>query len=336
MKEAQSLNLRQQFGGGNRWRSLLVMFGILGGLLVLFYFRIRDEVPVKYQPLVLAAVAALFLFFYFQQNRSRKKPAKPPRFEITSQGVTVINGEIRVEQRWSGFAQCLESPNLFVLLDQAKRYLLVFPKRAFPDAAAVDWFRAQANQPVSVAASTADVPFSPVASPPANGVVLNFSHGYRDYLSRTVMSWRTRGIFALVYGTMIFTWAYQTWHPSPTAVVSPTNVFLIITGIFTLMLVFLTLFIAWQSWRTDAKYLSPRQVVLTDECLFGTGKDCDSRLPWTTYKYYLENTRCFLVWNSRGQAWDMFPKRAFSSAADIERCRELLQRHLKKSRWFFI
>jgi hypothetical protein len=59
MREAQSLHLRRALGGGSRWLTWLVLFGILAALLTLLYFRIRTEVAPKYQPWFLAGAAAL-------------------------------------------------------------------------------------------------------------------------------------------------------------------------------------------------------------------------------------------------------------------------------------
>lgn len=335
MKEAQSLQLRQQFGGGKRWRSLLALFGMLGGLLVLAYFRIRHEVAPKHQPLVLAAVAALFLFFYFQQKRSRKQPDKPTRLEVSAQGIAILNDGLRVEIRWSGFSQCLESPGLFVLVDRPKTMLIALPKRAFPDVAAQDWFRSQVNQPSNGAASTADVPWGIVSGAAANGVALNYQLGYRDYLNRMATSWRTRGIALFVLVVFIGMFVYQSLRPMPNAVNSPAKVFAIMIAVMTPMMTAVFFVMTFVAWRSEIKYLEPRQVVLAAEHLAFAGADGQGTMPWTTYTHYLENRWSFFIWKPGARVWDMFPKRAFTSASEIDRCRELLQRHLKPSRWFY-
>ncbi|HSY19520.1 MAG TPA: YcxB family protein [Candidatus Acidoferrales bacterium] len=337
MKEAQSLNLRQQLGGGSRWRALLALYAIFGGVLVLFYFQIKTEIAPQYRPYFLALAGAAFVFFFFKQRRRLKPPDKPTRLEVSEQGITILNDATRIDIHWSGFSQCLESPNLFVLLDRPKRFLITLPKRAFPDAAAQDWFRSQANQPSAVAASTADVPFTPKQSAAADGITLNYQLGYRDYVNRTVTSWRMRGIALAIYAAAIGMCLYQGMQPpTPERVNSPAKVMCIMLAVMTVMTLCFIPIISFFMWRRDTKYLTPRQLVLTDEHIVFAGPDGQGVLPWTTFTCYLENRWSFIVWNTRGQAWDMFPKRAFASAAELERTRELLKLRLRPSRWFII
>jgi len=336
MREAQTLNIRRQYGGGARWRSLLIMFLVLGGLLTLAYFRIRDEVAPQYRPWFLAAVVVLFFFFYYQQVYSRKKPSKPTKMEISSQGITIINDAQRLEVLWSGFSQCLESPNLFALLDRPKGILLIFPKRAFPDEAAREWFRTRANQPPNPAASTMATPFQP-AKPQTDGIVLNYQLGYLDLLNRTVSSWRMRGIALLLYAASIVICLYQGMQPDPQRVNSTAKVlFVFMLPIETLMLTVMCFVLTFVWWRAQIKYLGPRQIVLGNDGIEFASEDGRGILPWTTYACFMENRWSFFVWKPKTLSWDMYPKRAFGNTVEVERVRDLLKLKLKPSRWFFI
>ena len=336
LKEAQSLSLRQQLGGGSRWRTLLVLFVILAGVLTLLYFQFKTEIAPQYRPYFLVLVGVAFAFFFFKQRQVRKQPDLPTRLEVSEHGITILNDTTRIDVHWSGFSQCLESPNLFVLVDKPKRFLITLPKRAFPDAAAQDWFRVQANQPSAVAASTADVPFTP-KQPATDGITLNCQLGYRDYVNRTVTSWRMRGIALAIYAFAIGMCVYQGMQPpTPERVNSPEKVMCIMLAVLTVMMLCLIPIISFFMWRRDIKYLSPRQLVLTGEHIAFAGPDGHGILPWATFTCYLENRRSFFVWNTNGQAWDMFPKRTFTSVTDLERTRELLKQKLRPSRWFII
>jgi len=253
MSEAQSLNLRRRFGRGSRARTLLVLFSILGGLLLLVYLRIRTEIAPKYQPLVLAGAGALFLIFHFGMRNSRKKPRQTARLEISDAGVAFNNPDSRVTMPWSGFSQCLESPTVFVLLDRPQGMLIVLPKRAFPNAAAQDWFRARANEPSNITNSTAQVTPPPARTSSSNVITLNIQLGYRDYLVRTMTSWWSKSITLSVIIFVSGDSAYLAAFPPPDAVNSSFKSFVLVlvpslVAMFAVILPLMSLF-AWSVHR---------------------------------------------------------------------------------------
>jgi uncharacterized membrane protein YidH (DUF202 family) len=334
MQEAQSLNTRQQLGKGSRVRTYLVLFGILAFVLGLAYLQMRTEIAPQYRPWFLAFIAVVFVVLVFKRKLTRKGAKRPVNIELTDREVTIINDNARSSTQWSGFGQCLESPNLFVLVDKTKRYLLVFPKRAFPDESAQNWFRSQAGQRLNAAASTADMPVLHSAPTAADGIVLNFQLGYRDYLNRMFISWTTKGFLLLVYGFMIGNFFYMEAHPDPGAVNSPAKViFVFALPIFTIMLAIILPIGAFFQWRSHTKFLPPRQLALSPARIGIAEPDGIAYAPWTAYKYWREGRSCFVIW--KGRQWDLLPKRAFSSPADIEKCRTILRQNLKRSRWFF-
>jgi hypothetical protein len=278
---------------------------------------------------------AVFVFFFVKNKLASKRPKKTTRFELSDREVTVVNDGARVSTQWSGFGECLESPNLFVLVDKTKRYALVFPKRVFPDESVQNWFRNQASQRPNVAASTADLPVLHSPPPAADGIVLNFRLGYLDYLNRLLISWRIKGILLALYAFMIGNFFYMQAHPIPNAVNSPAKtIFVFALPTFTVMMALVLPVVAFITWRSHTKYLPPRQFVLSADRIGIAEPGGTGFIPWTTYKYWLENRWCFVIW--KGQRWDMFPKSAFTSQAEIEKCRIFLQQNLKRSRWFFL
>jgi FtsH-binding integral membrane protein len=310
------------------------LFGILSFVLGLAYFRMRTEVAPKDRPWFLVLFAVLFFFFFYLQIRTRKRSKIPTRFELSDREVTIINDGARFSTQWSGFGEYLESPNLFLLVDKTKRFSLIFPKRVFPDESAQNWFRNQASQRPNMAASTADLPVLHSAPAAADGIVLNFQLGYRDYLIRILISWKTKGILLLVYLFIFGLYLNSLAHPDPGAVNSPNKVFFVfMLPIITAMMAIVLPVTAFITWRSHTKFLPPRQFVLSAERIGIAEPGGTGFIPWTRFKYWRETQSCFLIW--KGQQWDMFPKRVFASPADIEKCRTFLQQNLKRSRWFF-
>lgn len=281
------------------------------------------------------AVVIFFAFFIFKRM-TRRKSDDLVRLEVSDRELVFNGRNGRTALLWSGFSQCLESPNLFVLLDRPKTILYAVPKRAFPNDAAQDWFRAQATQIQSEApAAAGDETFVPGRFAAANGIAFTLQLKYRDYLSRNFTSWRMRGIFLGIFALVIGTSLYSMAHPPPDAVVPPGKVFLIMISILSPMLVVVFFIACFISWRGERKFLKPQQIVLTSEGIEFASHDSAGRLAWNTYKYYHENRWSFFVWNPRGSLWLMFPKRVFASS-EIDRFRDWLRTNLKASRWFYL
>jgi hypothetical protein len=149
-------------------------------------------------------------------------------------------------------------------------------------------------------------------------------------------SWRTKGIALFILAVIMGTSCYSFAHPPPDAVVSPGKVFPIMIATMIPMLTVVFFVVAFISWRSEKKYLTPKQVALTSDGIEFADQDSSGLLAWTTYKYYLENRWAFFVWNPRGSLWFMFPKREFASPSDLDQCRALLHSNLRRSRWFFL
>lgn len=334
LKEAQSLHLRQHYGGGSKWRTRLVLFGFLAAACALVYFRFKMEVAPEdrtWFTVLFVVIFAAFLLFKRLAHRRRDEPA---RLEISEHELVFHDTSGRTAMPWSAFSQCLESSALFVLVNRDRTILWAVPKRAFPDEKSQDWFRALTKQLENLTAPPAGEMFAPGRFA-AKGITLTVQLRYRDYLTRMFTSWRTRGIALGIFAFVIGTFLYAMAHPPPHPVVPPGQVFLIMLAMLIPMMAAMFFVVSLVSWRSEKKFVKPQQVALSSEGIQYASSDASGLLVWATYKYYLENRWAFFVWHPRGALWMMFPKRAFASRMDIEQCRDLLRTNLKSSRWFF-
>jgi hypothetical protein len=332
MDQARSLNLRKQLGGGSKWRTNFVLFATLVVMLVGAWFRFR-EIQDTNRALIFAAIIGCSVLFVFWKRRIRKNVPRTIQLEISEKDVTIRVTDSRVVLPWSAFSGCLESPDLFVLLDRPKQMLLVVPKRAFPSTSWQSWFREQAiNAPSLATFAPSELPVL-ATSTSADCVTLIVDTSFRDCLACTIASWRTRGICLALAGFLLGISLYAAANPPPNAVISATKVFIIfIVPFFLVCVTMIVMIFSIQSWRLHAKYAGPHEIALSEQSVAFSRTDGKGVLPWTSFEHYQETPWHFLMW--RGSHWVMLPKRAFTSWDDPSRCRDLLQRHLKHSRWF--
>jgi hypothetical protein len=337
MDQAQSLVLRKQLGGGSKWRTRLVLILLSVGVLLGGYFRFR-EIPPTYRVLILATAIAGSVLLVFFQRRLRKTVRDTTKLEISETELAVLGSASRVTMPWSAFSQCLESTDLFVLLDRPKKTLVVIPKRAFPDESSQTWFREQVDSGLSVTPGQIYEP--PVMGPSAqtDRVTFTVQLRYRDFVDLTLASWFTWA-FVLGVAVLIITVTFvSVADPPQDAVLSTTEVFFIFMVPFFLVAVTMIILIgSFHAWRSHAKYSVPQEIALSEESIAFAGADASGTLPWTTFMYYKETWWSFILWRGsfwRCSFWMAFPKRTFASWEDVSRCRQLLERHLRRSRWF--
>ena len=311
-------------------------FGFIVLGIVVFYFRIKQEIAPQDRLWFAAAIVVVYSVFLLSSRVTRRKTNRLVRLEISESGVAFSVDGGRTEMEWTAFSECIESPNLFVLVDRPKVILNVVPKRAFRDEAAQNWFRGQASQSLRVAAVAAAAPdgLEPDRRVKNNGIALQLQLKFWDYLDRSVTSWRTRGIFICVFMFITGTIFFST--PPPDAVNSPLKTFFIMVPMFAVIMVLVTFVISLASWRGERKTLLLQQIFLTNDGIEFAGRASRGRLPWSTYKYFRETRWSFFVWHPQGSLWLMFPKREFASVSDQVRFRAILQARLKPSRWFYL
>jgi hypothetical protein len=330
--EAQTLGLRQQLGRGSKWRTRVVLFAILFGVVLGFYFEVRQSWS---DPVMRYALGGALVFacgFVFWKRRAGRGAPTTTRVEISEAEVTVVVGAVKITTPWSGFGDCLESPNLFVLVDRPKTLLTILPKRVFPTESWQSWFRNLANhrprpeeRPQSAGA--------PLAVSPERST-LQFRLGVRDYVDRALASFRTWGLILGVAGMILGLSISAGMHPSPHAVYSATQVYFMFMLPTTLLMAVMIIAIASvYPWFLHRRLLTPQEVSLTADAITCASADGDASVPWTAYARYKETRRSFILW--KGQVWMLVPKRAFASAEELDRCRALFATHLERSRWFF-
>jgi len=329
--EAQFLN---EYGGKPKWRIIAGNWGqYLAVAAMLLYYGIKTGKP-EDRPflisLVILVLVALFIKPHVLKWLAKEKKNEPVQVEVSEQGL-VFAGDGRTTMAWSAFSQCRESPNLFVLVSRSQRSLYPLPKRAFPDAAAQNWFRTLANQPASALAAAGEKVPGQFATP---GITLTVRMGFRDCLIRMVTSWRIKGIAlgVLVLVTGVCLSAPEPPHP----VNSRAQTLVIILAIVVPMLLALAPVVALIAWLSERKWRTPQHVALSSEGIEFVSGGASGVLPWSTYKYYLENRWTFFIWQPKGSQWFMMPKREFASTSDVDQCRELLRTKLKVSSWFYM
>ena len=331
-EQAQTLSLRKRLGGGSKWRTRLVLLLVLVGMLLGAWFRFTEIQP-AYRALMIAAVVAASVLFVFCKGKLGKRDPLPTKVEVSETGFTVLGSGSIVAMPWSVFWECLESTDLFVLVDRSKSTVFIVPKRVFPDEGWQTWFREHATNGVGVARPVWNELPALVRSTPADRITFTFRLGFRDFLGRTIASWLTWGL-CLGVGCLILSISlYHVAHPPPDAVNSAVDLFLVFElPFFVVCVTMIILIFSVRSWLSHAKYNGPQELAISEMSVEFAGVDGSGTLPWTTFKYYKETPWSFIVW--RGWRWIMFPKRAFASWDDLGRCREILNRNLQRSRWF--
>ncbi len=334
MEEAESLSLRRQLGGGSKWRTWLVLLVMLVGLLLVLYFELRREVPAAYIPCIFVTIFLFALVSVLWKRKVRHRQSVANKVEVSNDGLVAAIGGVKLASPWSAFSDCIESPNLFVLVDRPKALLMVLPKRAFPSESWLTWFRNLANNRPRPA-EQAQTPRAPLLHS-ADVLIVRFRLGFRDYLDRAVASWFTWSMILGVAGMILGISIREGAHPSPRAVFSATQIYFMFMLPATLLIAVMIIFIAAiHPWWSHTEHLVPQEMAFSNESIAAASADGSGVLSWTTYSSYKETRWSFILWRGWGRFWMLVPKRAFGSADELERCRALLAARLRRSPWFF-
>jgi hypothetical protein len=330
LREARTLGLRQS-------RQKFVIPAVYALLLVVIYFRIRGDVAPKYQPYFMLVAVGLILLFHFGLS-SRKKQPVATKLELSEKGVCFLAPDSNMEMPWTAFSKRLESRNLFVLVDRPQRLLYTLPKRAFPNEEAMSWFRSCTDRISMNETAAPEKPSPNIAVAAAGGVSISYDLRYSDYLGQMLASWRFKGVVLLVYGIIFGETIYSEMEPPSGNVNSPMTALLFVTSPITVMLLLFLFGIPFLRARSHRRHFGPQQVLLDEEGIRFSERDASGALPWSSYRYFKETRRSFILWKPggiEGTTTALFPKRAFAAAADVERTRDLFNRKLRYSRWYF-
>lgn len=338
LTQAQSLSLRKQLGEGSQWRSTLVLLVILVGMVLGFYVRVQKDVSPAYRPLVygLAIAASGAAYYVIQKRKARGAAAATNTVEISDKEITILGAGSNFTLPWTAFSDCLESPELFVLVDRPKQVLLVFPKRAFPSENWVTWFREQTENRWRLPDPQDMEPLAIPASPSADCIKLRIRLGFRDYVDRTIASSVTWGFLLFMTTIFVVAGVAAAANPPPRPIYSAAQVFFMFMLPFLLVMMLVVIVLgSLKSWFTHRRYSVPQDVELSEETIAFSGALGKGSLPWTTYTRYKETRWSFILWNHGTSVWTMIPKRVLTLDDDLRRCRVLLERRLARSRWFF-
>jgi hypothetical protein len=337
MNQAQSLVMRKQLGGGSKWRTWLLLFLVLVGMLAGFYFQFRDIPPI-FRVLILASAVGGGILVVFFERKFRKRARATNKVEISATDFTFLGPGAKVAMPWSAFSECLESADIFVLLDRPKRTLFVVPKRAFQNENSQTWFRELVNNGLSV--HPPDFSQSSVlgTEPIEDLIKFTVKLRFRDYLDATLASWFIWGII-VVTGVLIATVTFlPSDEPPQNPVFSTTEVFLMfMLPFYFVVAITILLIFSFHAWFSRAKYSDPEEFAFSEESISFAGLAASGTFPWTNLTHYKETWSSFILWRGsswRSSAYMILPKRAFASWDDVSRCRNLLDRHLRRSRWF--
>lgn len=84
-----------------------------------------------------------------------------------------------------------------------------------------------------------------------------------------------------------------------------------------------------RAWKSQPGVKSAIIVETTTEGLEITTESSESKLKWSLYTHWKETPNLFMIYQSNN-CFNLFPKRAFNSEADINELRELLSTKLPK------
>lgn len=178
--------------GKNPYKSLIGWIFFIGLAVILFNY-LNENQPVTSRrnkanrvvsPLDMAAFVApwiiSFVFIgYFVLNNIRGRAKKawdsneklhcPQKLEVTVDGISFESQYGAIVQKWPAFQRFLESKNLFVLYSSPISMSIV-PKRAFPNPADLEWFRALLNKEITERRAAAGIGGFPVLPPSQNQI----------------------------------------------------------------------------------------------------------------------------------------------------------------------
>src|SRR5215469_6909317 len=279
--EAQSLALRKSVGRGSRTLTLIVLFGMAISMGAVLCFEIQTQTPRAFRPYVYVGILALFIFFFVRNRKALARSGDKTRIEVSDTEFVILGPNTRVAMVWSSFSDCIESPNLFVLVDRTKAVLFIVPKRAFPSESWQTWFRNLATdrpQPAGQAGA-----LSQPAQTPAGGLKLRFQLGVRDYAELAASSYFTWAAIlffaALFHGSFIYVMA--TADPSaPRAFTTTQMYFMVMLPFIFLMTAGIFLIATIKPWLAHRKVLILQDMIVSEESLGFVSADGAGVVPW--------------------------------------------------------
>jgi len=219
-------------------------------------------------------------------------------------------------------------------MDRTKTVSLIFPKRAFPDENALAWFRALANDRPEQAEKRSLDEVLATGNKPSDAVRVTFKLTFRDYVVLTLASRQTWIAVALFWSFFVGIWIYAAANPPPHPVNSNTKVLLFMIPFWSLATVVFVVVFAIRNWFLHRKNLTSQDWAFSESGIHFSDDHSSGSVPWTTYEHFKETKGSFILWHRKNRAWVLLPKRDFASPEDAQRCRWLIEGHLRRARWF--
>ncbi len=181
---AEAQKTHRMENGKKHYKSLIGWI-FFTGLAVIFFNYLNENQPMTSRqrmtnrvasPLDMATFVVPWIIFfvfmgYFVLKNIRGRAKKmwdaneklhcPQKLEVTVDGISFESQFGATVQKWPAFQRFLESKNLFVLYSSPISMSIV-PKRAFPNPADLEWFRALLNKEITERRAAAGIGGFPV------------------------------------------------------------------------------------------------------------------------------------------------------------------------------
>lgn len=323
---------------------------ILIAFICLFVLFVVTVIPKEFAPYMIAGWVGLTGVMIVLHRRARRKlerkleTSPPIRVELSAQGFRIDDTAEKSQMMipWDSFRR-FESESIFVFQHRTSGLSFMIPKRALPSPESIEWLRE-----VNVGIATRDDAESPLPLAPApasraregnfSDVTLEYRMGYWNCVDLSCASWgagRGAAVFIIGMFTGISIYSAIAMPHRPNAKFSDMEVYCyFIAPIMLIGAILIAFVVATQFWLSHRGQFKRRTVRLNETSLTLSENDGTSEVPWARFTRYKETPWSFLAWKGQHD-WLQLPKSAFPSIPAQERCRELFERHLKRSTWFF-
>jgi hypothetical protein len=330
--EAQTLVTREQLGGGSKWLAKILLYLMLIGLLLEGYFKF-DDMPKLRRLEILGAIILGSTVFVILKNRLQKEATDQIKIEVSIKNFTILDKASKAAIAWSSISNCYESSGLFVLLHKSNSLSYIVPKRAFPSEDWQAWFRALANhKPEPDQTSTIESVIA-ADSKSTNIVIIRFKLGLRDYFDRCITSWLTWTIALAMEVLVLAALLSASANPAPNGPARPALDASFLLFPLVMPIVLMIALFTIQPWLSQRKHSTSQEVALSEDGIFFNGGDGSGNLAWSTFTNFKETQNCFILARRWTRVWFLLPKGSFATREDVQRCRWLLEGHLRRSKW---
>lgn len=344
LQQAQELHSGRALRTNPKW--VLPTALVMGGLLIIAMLVIgpKGKIGLQY-PLALFLLMVILTMLVWWERRRRDKEKKQAQDETITTLLEITPREVRLAgdtgwaiMSWSAFRKLLESETLFVLPTANGASLLVFPKRIFADEQARNSFRQMAERAgQSLETAPVEIAKPPsAAEPKPESLQIEINLQFVDYVDRALASWRLRIAMFVVAAVVLGLFVVASYNRAPNAPFSIGETFLyfclpLLLALELVIFGFMTL----GSWWRHRPFLSTQHLELSDTGMCCSQREVRASGEWNERIRYTETQQSFLLWWVDARDWIQIPKRSFATQNGIDRCRHILAKNVRRSKWFF-